>query len=76
MTTATVPQAAPYAARLTVDYPERLDRLSTLLRLVWVLPIVILLSIVEGTGEGLRAGGTLVGGLWLATTLMLAVRTL
>lgn len=76
MTTATLPQAAPYAARLTVDYPEKLDRLSTLLRLVWILPIVLLLSIVEGTGGGLRAGGTLVGGLWLATMLMLAVRVL
>jgi len=76
MMTATLSHTAPYAARLTVDYPEKLDRLSTLLRLVWVLPIVILLSIVEGTGEGVRAGGALVGGLWLATMLMLAVRAL
>lgn len=71
----TLAQTAPYAARLTVDYPEKLNRLTTLLRLVWILPIVILLSIVEG-GVGLRAGGTLVGGLWLATMLMLAVRLL
>jgi hypothetical protein len=76
MTTATLPQAAPYAARLTVDYPEKLDRLTTLLRLVWILPVVLLLSIVEGTGWGLQAGGTLVGGLWLATMLMLALRVL
>jgi len=30
---------APYAARLDVDYPATLDRLTTLLRLIWVLPI-------------------------------------
>jgi hypothetical protein len=76
ITTGTFPQAAPYAARLIVDYPEKLNRLTTLLRLVWILPIVILLSILEGTGWGLQAGGTLVGGLWLATMLMLAVRLL
>ena len=36
--------AAPYAARLTVDYPERLDRLSTFFRLIWIIPIAIVLS--------------------------------
>ncbi len=64
----------PYAARLTVDYPERLDRLTTLLRLVWILPIVVLLSIIDAAGEGAWTGGALLGGLWLATMLMLAVR--
>jgi len=68
--------SAPYAARLTVDYPEKLDRLSTLFRLVWVLPIALVLGIVAATGEGARTGGALVGGLWLATMLMLAVRVL
>jgi hypothetical protein len=67
---------APYAARLTVDYPQRLDRLTTLLRLVWILPIAVLISILDATGEGARTGGALVGGLWLATMLMLAVRVL
>ena len=76
MTTATASPPAPYAARLTVDYPHRLGRLSTLLRLVWIVPIVILLSLVEGTGDGVQAGGALVGGLWLATMLMIALRAL
>lgn len=66
--------AAPYAARLTVDYPERLDRLTTLLRLVWLLPVVLLLGIVGATADGARTGGAVLGGLWLATMLMLAVR--
>jgi hypothetical protein len=65
-----------YAARLTVDYPEKLDRLTTLLRLVWILPIAAILSIVAATGDGARSGGLLLGGLWLATMLMLAVRVL
>ena len=33
-----------YAARLTVDYPERLDRVTTAFRLLWVIPIAIVLS--------------------------------
>jgi hypothetical protein len=66
----------PYPARLTVDYPERLNRLTTLLRLVWILPIVVLLSIIDAAGGGAWTGGTLLGGLWLATMLMLAVRVM
>ena len=67
---------APYAARLTVDYPAKLDRLTTLLRVIWVLPILVVLSLVMATGDGARNGGALFGGLWLATVLMLAVRVL
>ncbi len=70
------PPAAPYAARLNVDYPEKLDRLTTLLRVIWVLPILFVLSLVMATGDGARAGGALFGGLWLATVLMVAVRVL
>jgi Domain of unknown function (DUF4389) len=65
---------APYAARLEVDYPERLDRLTTLLRAVWIIPIVVLLNVVSAAGDGARSGGAVIGGLWLATMLMLAVR--
>jgi hypothetical protein len=64
----------PYAARLTVDYPAKLGRLTTLLRLIWVVPIVVVLNIVMGSGDGARSGGAILGGLWLATMLMLAFR--
>ena len=74
--TALVAPQPPYAARLTDDYPERLDRLTTVLRLVWILPIVVLLSIIDAAGGGARTGGALLGGLWLATMLMLAVRVI
>ena len=29
----------PYAARLTIDYPERLDRVTTFVRLIWSLRV-------------------------------------
>lgn len=40
-----------YAARLEVDYPDKLDRLTTFFRLIWIIPIAIILGIVAGTGE-------------------------
>jgi hypothetical protein len=67
---------APYAARLAVDYPDRLDRVTTFLRLIWILPIGVILSVIAAAGDGARTGGALLGGLWLATMLMLAFRTL
>ena len=33
----------PYAARLEIDYPPQLDRLSSALRLIWAIPIVLVL---------------------------------
>jgi hypothetical protein len=65
-----------YAARLNIDYPEKLDRLTTLVRVIWVLPIAVILSLVMATGDGARTGGALFGGLWLATVLMVAFRVL
>jgi hypothetical protein len=50
-----------YAARLTIDYPERLSRLTTFFRLIWVIPIAII-------------QGLLSGGLWFATLLMIVFR--
>jgi hypothetical protein len=51
----------PYAARLEIDYPENLDRLTTLFRLIWILPIVVIQSLVTS-------------GLWFATALMIVFR--
>jgi hypothetical protein len=33
-----------YAARLDIDYPERLDRLTSFFRLIWIIPIAIVLN--------------------------------
>src|SRR5205807_4003214 len=75
----------PYAARLNIDYPEKLDRLTTLLRIIWIIPIAIILGLLSGGGNqtvmtdtGGRvvqsSGGGISGGLWLATVLMLLFR--
>ena len=68
--------SAPYAARLTVDYPERLHRLTTFFRMIWILPVAFVLSLVSVTGDGARSGGAVLGGLWVAIALMIAVRML
>lgn len=78
-----------YAARLNVDYPEQLDRVTTFFRLIWAIPIVIIVSlltaaasetitVITNTGEIVsrvtRNGGGIAGGLFLATMLMIVFR--
>ena len=76
--------AEPYAARLNVDYPDQLDRLTTLLRLIWVIPIGIVFSLLTATGnetvvsqagQQLRnSSGGITSGLFVATVLMILFR--
>jgi hypothetical protein len=40
-----------YAARLEIDFPEKLDRLTTFFRLIWIIPIAIILALVSGAGQ-------------------------
>ena len=40
-----------YAARLEIDYPEKLDRLTTFFRLIWIIPIAVILGLISGAGE-------------------------
>ena len=42
---------AGYAARLEIDYPEKLDRLSSFFRLFMIIPIGIILSLLTNSGE-------------------------
>ena len=80
----TAQTSAAYAARLTVDYPERLDRFTTFFRLIWVIPIALVLglltasgnqTIVTASGEQLASvGGGLLAGLATATALMIVIR--
>lgn len=73
------------AVRLDIDYPDHtLDRLTTLLRLIWAIPILIIVGLVSGGGtvqyvnEAGRlvetSAGSISGGLFVATALMIAVR--
>jgi hypothetical protein len=51
--------ADPQAARLTIDYPDGdLDRVSTALRLVYAIPVMIVLGVVAGGVAGDTAGET------------------
>jgi hypothetical protein len=77
-----------YAARLEVDYPERLDRVTTLLRIFYIIPIAIVVSLVSATatsttvvyraGEVVErttsTGGGIAGGLFAATALLILFR--
>lgn len=40
-----------YAARLEIDYPEKLDRVTTFFRLFWIIPIGIILGLISGAGQ-------------------------
>jgi hypothetical protein len=57
-----VTQPDPYAARLDIDYPENLDRFTTFFRLIWIIPIVIVLSLITANQ------------IWFATMLMIVFR--
>jgi hypothetical protein len=56
-----VTQSAPYAARLDIDYPDKLDRFTTFFRLLWAIPAAIIV-------------GLLGGGLRFATMLLIVFR--
>lgn len=81
MTTA---QATDYPARLDIDYPEKLDRVSTLLRPIYLIPVAILLAVlssetvvtyVSDAGEDVsRTSGGIAAGLAVATAAMIVVR--
>ena len=84
-----VTQSPPYPARLTIDYPEKLDRVSTLFRLIWAIPIFVILALLTATatdtvtvitdsGEVVSrittTGLGITGGLFVATMLMIVFR--
>ncbi len=64
-----------YPARLAIDYPDRpLNRWSTLLRIVYAIPIVIVLGLVGGNGGGRGSGGGAGGQLILGPLVMILFR--
>ena len=72
-----------YAARLEVDYPEQLDRLTTVLRVIWIIPIGVIAGLVstagsvvtaDEAGEIVERTGGIGGSLAMATTLLILFR--
>ena len=72
-----------YEARLTVEYPERnLNRLSTALRFLYLIPIGIVLALLEGSTfnfgggaeEGFQIGASGAGILAVPVLLMIVFR--
>ncbi len=63
-----IAQPESYPARLEVDDPEQLNRLTALLRVIWIIPILVILALLSGGEEGIAAG------LGIATALMIVVR--
>jgi hypothetical protein len=79
-----VTQSESYPARLEIEYPEKLDRFTTFFRLLWAIPIIVILTLLNATGNETvvnetgeqirRSGGGISGGLFLATMLMIVSR--
>jgi len=80
------PAAPEYPARLTVDYPEQHDRMTTFFRVFMVIPIAIVIgaltagatqmqTVYDESGEVVRtSGGGITTGLFVATLLMILFR--
>jgi len=76
--------ASVYPARLEVDYPEQHDRVTTLFRVVLIIPIGIVISVLtaganwtvyDQSGQVVRSSsGGITAGLFLATLLMIVFR--
>jgi hypothetical protein len=64
-------EVRPYEARLEVDYPERLDRVTSAFRLFWIIPISIVSALLTGSANKtvIKASGNTV----ITTTISVGI---
>ncbi len=76
-----------YAARLEIDVPGQLDRVTSFFRLIWIIPIAVVVGALSGSAnqtvttvtDGVietttRSSGGISGGLFAATALLIVFR--
>jgi hypothetical protein len=81
------PPVATYPARLEVDYSDRLDRVTSAFRLIWIIPILIIFTVLSASANQTvtrvsgdvvttttRSGGGIEAALFAATLLMIVFR--
>ncbi|HTE21796.1 MAG TPA: DUF4389 domain-containing protein [Candidatus Limnocylindria bacterium] len=77
-------KANSYPASLDIDYPGKLDRLTTFFRIMWAIPVLVILTLLTASGgesfaneagkEAMINGRGIAGGLFAATALMILFR--
>lgn len=78
-------KTSSYPAKFNIDYPKKLNRLTTFFRIVLVIPVLVILALLMATGgestamseageETTMSGIGIVGGLFVATALMILFR--
>ncbi len=77
------PTTPDYPARLTIDYPQQLNRVTTAFRLILIIPIAIILGIISNSasntvetsnGAVVTTSASITGALFFATLLMILFR--
>jgi len=73
-----------YPVKLEIDYPEKLDRFTSFFRILWSVPILVVISLLTSSGgevfiqeagkQTTVSGGSIAGGLSAATALMIIFR--
>ncbi len=73
-----------YPASFDIDYPKKLDRLTTFFRLIWSIPAIVIVTALTASGSDqvmsetskdvTVSGGGIAAGLFMATLLMILFR--
>ena len=67
-----------YPVTLSIDFPDKLDRFTTFFKIIFIIPILIILGLVSGSDLGQRNAENVrfiysAGGVIFAATLLMIV---